>query len=412
LTVSDDTDRPGDDHGRAPTRPPSSLDSRDLAILNAIAAGLNASVDLDSSLRTALLSVAELLGLRTGWVFLLDEETAMPRLAATQALPPGLAAEPHRMAGSCYCLDTYGAGDLRGAANVNVVRCSRLAGLIGEGVDDAPMTEPAAALTSGLRYHASIPLYARGRRLGILNVASPDWRELSPEDLRLLYTVGDLLAIAIERARLYARSSELGAAEERNRIAREIHDTLAQGLAGIALQLETADALLETGAEHQRIAASVRRALEQARSSLEAARHSVLELRRAPLDGRSLGPALHELVAAWREQSGMAASLETSNDVGTLPARIELGMYGIAREALSNVAQHSSATRVRVALTVENESLRLLVEDDGRGFDAASVPTGRYGLIGMNERARLLGGRLHVESAPGKGTRIVAEVPA
>jgi two-component system NarL family sensor kinase len=396
--------------------PPFETRARELAILNAIAAALNASVDLDSSLRAALSSVAELLGLRTGWVFLLDEETGEERLVAAQELPPGLAAEPARMMGSCYCLDTYRAGDLDGAANVRLVRCSRLAGLLGEdrAADrgNCPLSPRKAALTSGLRYHASIPLYARGRRLGIMNVASPDWRELSPEDLRLLYTVGDLLSIAIERARLYAKSAELGAVEERNRIAREIHDTLAQGLAGIALQLETADALLEAGAEPERVGPSVRRALEQARASLEEARRSVLELRASPLEGKTLAEALAALVAGWREQNGIDATFDEVGDSTQLPARVELALYGIAREALANVARHASAERVRVVLTSEAGVARVVIDDDGRGFDPARVAEGRFGLVGMSERAKLLGGRLRVESEPGAGTRIEAETPA
>ena len=156
-------------------------------------------------MQTALAQAAELLGLRTGWVWLLREESGDSYLAASQNLPPALAKSPHRMEGTCYCLDTYRAGDLNGAANVNVVTCSRLKWLV-DGTD-------------GLRYHASIPLYAHGKKLGVMNVASPDWRELSPDDLRLLYTVGDLLSIAIERARLFDRSVQLGAAEERNRLA-------------------------------------------------------------------------------------------------------------------------------------------------------------------------------------------------
>lgn len=391
------------------TTPANAPSARELAILNAIAAALNASVDLDSSLRAALSSVAELLGLRTGWVFLLDPETGEPRLAAAQELPPGLAAEPARMRGSCYCLDTYRAGDLQGAANVNVVRCSRLAGLIrGPGDGCAGST---SALTSGLRFHASIPLYARGRRLGIMNVASPDWRELSHEDLRLLHTVGDLLAIAIERALLYARSVELGAAEERNRIAREIHDTLAQGLAGIALQLESADALLEAGADAARVRNAVGNALRQARSSLEEARRSVLDLRASPLEGRTLAQALEQLVEEWSALTGIDARVDI-RATAALPARIETGLYRIAREALANVARHAGASRVRLTFSLEDGIAALAVEDDGAGFDPSGVPRERFGLTGMSERARLLGGRLRVESGPAAGTRVIAEVPA
>ena len=113
------------------------------------------------------------------------------------------------MTGSCYCLDTFRQGDLNGAANVNVVTCSRLKWLAGEG-------------SAGLRFHASVPLYAHGRRLGVMNVASVEWRQLSAEDLRVLHTVGDMLGIAIERAQLYARgASKPAMVEERNRLARE-----------------------------------------------------------------------------------------------------------------------------------------------------------------------------------------------
>jgi two-component system NarL family sensor kinase len=366
--------------------------NRELGILNEIAASLNASIDLHESIRAALSGVAELLGLRTGWVFLLDD-AGEPHLEATQNLPTGLAREPERMANGCYCLDTYRAGDLGGAANVNVVTCSRLKGLV-SGRD-------------GLRYHASIPLYARGRRLGIMNVASPDWRELSPGDLRLLHTIGDLLAIAVERARLYARSAEAGAAEERNRLAREIHDTLAQGLTGIALQIETAEALLDGGADGARIRDTLERALAQTRSSLDEARRSVQELRAAPLEGQSLAEAMVDLGAA-----DARVRVDVPAEARPLSARIELGIYRIAQEAVANALRHAHATDVRVTLRIAADSVRLTVQDDGAGFDPSAIERGRFGIVGMRERARLLGGSLHVESAPGGGTRIEADVPA
>lgn len=366
--------------------------NRELAVLNEIASSLNASIDLHESMRATLSGVAELLGLRTGWVFLLDE-AGEPHLEATQNLPTGLAREPERMENGCYCLDTYRAGDLAGAANVNVVTCSRLKGLV-SGRD-------------GLRYHASIPLYARGRRLGIMNVASPDWRELSPADLRLLRTVGDLLAIAVERARLYARSAEAGAAEERNRLAREIHDTLAQGLTGIALQIETAEALLDGGAEGERVRAALERALAQTRASLDEARRSVQELRAAPLEGQTLAEALIDLGA-----TDGRLRVEVPAEPRALSARVELGVYRIAQEAVANALRHARATRVVVTLRVSDEWVRLTIEDDGGGFDPSTIERGRFGIVGMRERARLLGGSLGVDSGPGAGTRIEAEVPA
>ena len=194
--------------------------NHELSVLNAIARELNRSINLNDTLRFTLAQVAELLGLSTGWIWLLNEQTSEPYLAAYQNLPPALSDNPRRMDGTdyCYCLDTYRNGDLEGAANVNVLTCSRLKGLV-DGTD-------------GLRYHASIPLYAQEKKLGVMNVASPGWRSLSRDDLQLLYTVGDLLAIAVERARLFSRSERFGAVEERNRLARDIHDTIAQGLNG------------------------------------------------------------------------------------------------------------------------------------------------------------------------------------
>jgi two-component system NarL family sensor kinase len=370
--------------------------NRELSILNAFAQALNRSLDLDQALRTALAQVAELLDLHTGWIWLLHEETGASYLAAAQNLPPALADNPRRMEGNCYCLDTYRAGDLEGAANVNVVTCSRLYGLV-DGTD-------------GLRYHASIPLYAHDKELGVLNVASPDWRELSPEDLRLLYTVGDLLSIAIERARLFAKSVHLGAAEERNRLAREIHDTLAQGLSAIALQLETADALLEAGADAENVALAVRRALTLARTNLEEARRSVLDLRAAPLEGRGLTEALSALVGqAARE--GLRMNFEETGGQRPLPVRVQVGLYRIAQEALANVVRHAAAGCATLRLVTTPAEVQLTVEDDGRGFDAAQVPQDRYGLVGLNERARLLGGRLELESSPGEGTRVCVFVP-
>ena len=358
--------------------------NRELSILNTIAEALNREVDLPQALHTTLAQVAELLGLQTGWIWLLREETDDPYLAVAQNLPPALANFPNRMDGSeyCYCLDSYQTGDLEGAANVNIIRCTRLKGLV-DGTD-------------GLRYHASIPLYAHGKKLGVLNVASTDWRELSPDDLRLLYTVGDLLSMAIERARLFTRSAEFGAAEERNRLAREIHDTLAQGLAGIALQLETADALLEAGADALRIRQAVQQAMKLARSNLEEARRSVLDLRAAPLEGRTLSEALDMLVNDWAATANIQATFNRIGENRPLPARIEASLYRIAQEALTNAIRHADAQHLTLALTIKPGQVDLSIEDDGRGFDPTQVPKDHYGLIGLNERVKLLGGTMAI----------------
>jgi two-component system, NarL family, sensor kinase len=350
---------------------------RDLATLNTLAQALSHSIDLGQVLRTALDTVADLLALDTGWVWLLDETSGAARLAAARNLPPGLVARPELMEGPCHCLNTYRAGDLRGAANVNVVWCSRLDRLV-EG-------------TNGLQCHASIPLYVDDRKLGILNVASRDWRELSGEELDLLYTIGALVSLSVERTRL-------AAVEERNRIAREMHDTLAQSLAAIAMQLETADALTPDNPP-------VRRALALTRSTLADARRSVLDLRAAPLDGRDLGGALRALT----EQLGLSLSIEDEGHA--LPPAVELALYRIAREALTNVARHSGVTSATITIRRRDDCGQMVITDRGVGFDPATIAPGHFGLLGMTENARLAGGTLTIASAPGQGATITARIP-
>ncbi len=367
--------------------------NHELSILNTIAQALNGSVDLEQAVDTALAQVAELLDLQTGWVWLMHEETGQSYVAAAQNLPPVLAAHPRKLEGNCYCLRTYREGDLEGAANVNVVECSRLSGIV-DGTD-------------GLLYHSCIPLYAQGKQLGLMNVASKDWRELSAEDLQLLYTLGDMISIAIERARLFERSARLGAVEERNRLAREIHDTLAQGLTAVSLQLESADALLETETKPENIRQAVQHALHLTRANLDEARRSVMDLRAAPLEGRTLAKALKLLV----NQGEVPIKLSMSGSGRPLSPRIEIGLYRIAQEAITNIGHHAEATEAKVELVTSPEMVQLIVKDNGHGFDPEQIPKHRFGLIGMNERVKLLNGRFELKSSLGCGTKIEVVIP-
>lgn len=371
---------------------------RELVILNEIAQALNRSVDLAAALQTTLAQVATQLGLQTGWIFLRNEKNGEFYLAAQQNLPPALAENPVRMEGRCWCLDCFADGDMADASNIDIITCSRLKKL--------------AKGTDGLRYHATIPLYAHGNEVGVLNVASTDWRELSDGDLRLLYTVGDLLGIAVERARLYERSTEVGAVEERNRLAREIHDTLAQGLSAVALQLETADALLESGVDATQVRRSIQRALQLTRNNLEEARRSVLDLRAAPLEGRSLVEALDMLIKEIKTQHpALRLRLFVTGGSRPLPLAVEAGLYRVVQEALTNLVNHADTNRGKVTLVATPEQVALTIEDFGVGFDPANVVNGHFGLAGMNERIRLLGGTFHVESNQGAGTVVHAVVP-
>lgn len=397
--------------------------SYELGILNEIARTLNASVDLPALLTRALEKVVELLGLHTGWVLLFDEDTGEPQLAASQNLPPGFQQEPERLTGWCYCLESFHAGHLDGAANISVVTCSRLRKLA-----------LAQGDTANLRCHASIPLtvcindvvpVGEGienrdgcptlKRLGMLNVASPEWRQFTRDELNLLRTIGDIVGVAIERVRLHARRLEAVQTEERNRIAREIHDTIAQDLSAVAFQLEAAEALLDQHADPERIRRNIGSALDLTRKGLEEARRSVLDLRAAPLEGRTLPEALAALARETDDVRAPAVTFSLTSEAHPLSPAIEVGLYRIAREALQNTLHHAGAAHVTIWLDISPEKARLIVEDDGHGFDVSALAEGReggrFGLVGMRERVRLLGGFLHIESTPGTGTRITAEVP-
>lgn len=377
-----------------------------LTTMTALAQALSHGADLTQSLDAALATVAELLGLETGWVWLLEEGSEEPRLAAARALPPELRDHPDALNGDCYCLSTFRDGDLRGAANVNVVRCSRLA--------RAWCFVPFSCRGRELRCHASVPLAVGERRLGMLNVASGDWRVLSADELNLLTTAGALVSLAIERTRLEAEGARMRAAEERNQLARDIHDTLAQSLAALTLQLEVADTQAAGG--DPALGASVTRALDLARATLDDARRSVLDLREAPVDGRNLGAAIRRLGetvrAAAADRFDVVVTCEGLGDApDELPTAVAVGLFRIAQQALANAAAHASPRRVAVLLARRADGVLLRVEDDGVGFDPAGVGERRFGIVGMNERARLLGGTLCLDSSPGGGTVIEVRAP-
>ncbi len=415
--------------------------ARELRILYAVAEALNRAADVRQALERTLALVLDLLELRTGWVWLLDPGTGQFYSAAARNLPPYLQ-EPVRMTGSwCECIGAFHAGDLR-PRNIDVIECSRLLPAV---------KANETALTQGLRYHASIPLYFRQKPLGIMNVTGPSWRELTRDELRLLDTIGAQVGAGIERARLAEERARLARAEERARIAREIHDTLAQGLTAIGLHIEGALRALDR--DPPRARERLERALAMARESLEEARRSVLDLRAGPPAGLPLPEALAALARAFTSETGVRVHVRTVETRGMagladlaasngglrlttasapagspasplgLPLHAEAELYRIVQEALANVRKHARAQEVQITWRVTPRTLRLTVRDDGQGFtppadggagEPFSSVQGRpagHGLQGMRERARLLGGHLRLASRPGQGTTVVVVIP-
>jgi two-component system NarL family sensor kinase len=371
--------------------------TRALHILKEVAEALNSAPTEQQAAGEALGRVAALLGVETGWVWLRDPSSGRFYSAAVQNLPPYLQ-EPVRMTGrSCWCLELFQRGHLT-ARNIDVVECTRLAPAVQAGQ---------ATLTGGLRYHASIPLYAGDRPLGVINLATRGWRRLTRQELDLLTTIADQVGVAIERARFSEQSVEVARADERSRMAREIHDTLAQGLTAVALQIEAG--LSRLGDKHE-ARRPLSRALDVARSSLDEARRSLSALSPSSLEKGSLAEALGALSRGFTADTGVRVNIDIT-EVGALPPEIEIELFRIASEALTNVRKHANAREATLHLGIGRRGLELRVSDTGVGFRRRGAPRQGFGLMGIEERARRIGGRAAIRSGPGRGTTVLVTMP-
>ena len=257
-----------------------------------------------------------------------------------------------------------------------------------------------------------IPLATAEGPLGaIAVVTSPDWR-LAGRTRGLIRAVADQVALALRTAELFAEGREVAVLGERTRLAREIHDTLAQQLTGIVLQLEAAEAFV--GRDRDAAHAVVVAARDQARSALQEARRSVWDLRPAPLEATGLVAAAEREVQRWEERTGTAVSLHTRNLASPLgiEPQAEVALFRILQEALSNIAQHARASSVEVTIVQRRGLLELSIGDDGVGLPEVSGDRpDAFGLVGMRERARLAGADLRLERRAGGGTRVVVRLP-
>jgi signal transduction histidine kinase len=225
------------------------------------------------------------------------------------------------------------------------------------------------------------------------------------------------------QAQLLTQAREAGAGDERQRMAREIHDTIAQGLTGIVTQLEAAQQSGDDAERERRIDNAKR----LARDSLAEARRSVQALRPQALEDSKLPEALADEVARWSATSGVAGEVETTGEARALHPEVEVTLLRVAQEALANVAKHAGASRAGVTLSYMEDVVSLDVRDDGAGFAAAALAeesranghlagenpaAGGFGLIAMRQRVSRLAGQLEIESEPGAGAAVSASLPA
>jgi len=368
--------------------------SRQLESLNEVSEALIEESDLSQLLRLACDRLRDLLDARTVLVELPAAGGSELRVeAASGAGAAGLL-------GLCLPTDRSKAG--RVLARRGPERIDSL-------IDDPEVDQTAPRIVSA-RSALYIPLIVRGSAIGV--VAAYDKEGADPRfadsDLRIAQAFANRVAIALELSERVAREAVKALLEgqelERKRIARELHDETGQALTSILLGLKSIER--QVGAE------SVATIRELVASALDDVRRLTVELRPPALDDFGLEAALERLTTLLAARSGLEIRMNIALPERPLPGATQTALYRIVQEALTNVVKHADASSISIVLTPSGGGLRLVIEDDGKGFEPERVREGALGLAGMRERIGLIGGSLRVESAPRGGTTIVVELPA
>lgn len=287
-------------------------------------------------------------------------------------------------------------------------------GAVMRGVRQAMLADPLyATLHPHLRKAtwdsmASTPLRSRGRLLGALTCYYAAGREVADDDSAFLQAVADQAAVAIENARLFLEVQQKAVLEERQRLARELHDSVSQALYAIGLGARTA--LVQLDRDPPKARDPMEYVLSLAEGGLAEMRALIFELRPEDLDRDGLVAALRRHIAALRARHGLIVH-DVMCDEPALDPAVRLALYRIAQEAVHNVTRHAQAHNVHIVLACDDESACIEIRDDGVGFDADGHFPGHLGLRSMRERAERLGGEFSLDSVAGSGTRIVARFP-
>lgn len=374
--------------------------------------GLN---DLDAILKIALDNVLEIINGAIGGILLLDEDTKTLSYRVQRGLSPRYVAEIRMSLGQGIAGRVAQSGEP----------------LLVEDVSKDPRTaHPDLVSGEGLKGFVSIPLKAKNKVAGVMNVASHLAGRFGADDVSLLNSIGDYLGTAIEQAKLYERLNKgkeryqtlLARAitiqeEERKRIARELHDDTGQSLTALSLNMQAISEMMEmSNEENDDIKALLKRTHSIAVHAGGELTRLIRELRPTLLDTLGLSAALRNLAESNLASRGIEVTTEFKGLEKRLPTEMELALLRITQEAINNIVRHSEAKKAAISLERNDKECILCVEDDGKGFDVGLIksidPTGRgAGLFGMKERVTLVGGKCAIDSQPGKGTKIVAKVP-
>jgi signal transduction histidine kinase len=373
--------------------------SRQLESLHEIVRSMVGEIELDRLLQLVCSRVRELIDARVAFVALAAPGGGELEIAAIDSVDPAFASLlGHRLS--------------RERSKVGRVLERRQSARVDSLLDDPDVAQDEARAI-GARTGLYVPLVAGGVAFGVIAVhdkLGADAR-FSEGDLRLVEIFGARAAVAVSLSEQVARDTVrrvVGAQEsERRRLALELHDETGQALTSILLGLTSIRAA-DSDVEAERAEADVRALVVQA---LQDVRALAVELRPSALDDFGLAPAIERLGETFSERSGIETVVQ-SNLLQRLPPEVEITIYRVVQEALTNIVKHSGAERVSIVLSNRAGSVAATIDDDGRGFDIGNVRADALGLLGMRERLALVGGTLEIESSGESGTTIAAQVPA
>jgi signal transduction histidine kinase len=257
--------------------------------------------------------------------------------------------------------------------------------------------------TLGVEQVIAIPLIAKGRLVGSLNLSTNQSRTYPPEQIALLKTIGQQIGVAVENAHLYEQAEQTAIAAERSRLARELHDAVTQTLFSANLIADVLPRIWkrnpEEGLQH------VEELRQLTRGALAEMRALLLEMRPESLERSDINTLLKQLADAYIGRARIPLNLEINGEC-EITHEVKLVFYRVAQEALNNIAKHSGARQVDIHLKCQPGQVNLLIEDDGLGFEAGSITPDHLGIVIMRERANSIGAILRIESQAGEGTTV------
>jgi two-component system nitrate/nitrite sensor histidine kinase NarX len=266
------------------------------------------------------------------------------------------------------------------------------------------LDDGAAVLLEGMKSWMWVPLAVRGRVIGGVGVAHKKWNFFTPHHADLALSVANQAAITMINAELYGHAQELAVLEERQRLARNLHDAVNQSLFSAGLIAEVLPRLWDRDqAEARRSLNDLRRLTRGAMAEMRAL---LAELRPSTLTDAEFGDLLRLLSNAFSGRTNVPVVV-TVNGEGVLPTEVQVAIYRLCQEALNNVAKHAAASSVEIVLNQDESSIELNIRDNGKGFDPKQIASGHYGLSMMRERADAVGAQLSIISQPGKGTELI-----